>query len=139
MKIKIPNVDLIIKTNNIVSEEQGQKSVLLDRGKIESALSTAFYPGSEPFQNGGVAKIAGVLCFYLTKAHAFQDGNKRTATLTAITFMNLNGWDLTYPENDEENYSELALVVNQATASEITKDQLIAWFDLHKIPYDEEE
>ena len=139
MKIKIPTTEQVIQTNEIVCSEQRQKSVLLDRGKIESALSTAFYPGSEPFQNGGIAKIAGALCFYLTKAHAFQDGNKRTATLTAITFMNVNGLDLMYPENDEDNFSELALVVNQVTASEITKDQLIFWFELHKISYQQED
>ena len=46
--------------------------------------------------------------------------------------MNANGWDLIYPENDEEEFTELAKVINQATASEISKDQLIDWFELHK-------
>lgn len=131
--MKIPTVEQVIKVNQIVSHELFQKSILLDRGKIESALSTAFYPGSEPFENGGVAKIAGALCFYLGKAHAFQDGNKRTATLVAITFMEMNGWELHYPDNDDDRFSELAIVINQAMANEITKDQLIFWFDLHKV------
>ena len=135
MKIKVPTVENIIQTNKFVCSEKGQSSKLLDRGKIESALSTAFYPGSEPFENGGVARLAGALCFYLTKAHAFLDGNKRTATLSAVLFMNANGWDLIYPENDEEEFTELAKVINQATASEISKDQLIDWFELHKKPF----
>jgi death-on-curing protein len=139
MKIKVPTVENIIQTNKYVCNEQGQASQLLNRGKIESVLSTAFYPGSEPFQNGGVARIAGALCFYLTKAHAFLDGNKRTATLSAVLFMNLNGWDLIYPENDENEFTELAKIINQATASEISKDQLIEWFDLHKVATDAED
>ena len=49
MKIIIPSVDSIINTNKFCSEMNNQKSVLLDRGKIESALHTAFYPGSEPY------------------------------------------------------------------------------------------
>lgn len=132
MKIKVPTVENIIQTNKYVCNEKGQASQLLDRGKIESALSTAFYPGSEPFENGGVARLAGALCFYLTKAHAFLDGNKRTATLSAVLFMNSNGWDLIYPENDEDEFTELSKIINQATAREITKDQLIGWFENHK-------
>jgi death-on-curing protein len=138
MKIKVPNVQNIIQTNKFVCNEKEQKSQLLDLGKIESALSTAFYPGSEPFENGGVARLAGALCFYLTKAHAFLDGNKRTATLSAVLFMNANGWDLIYPENDEVEFTELAKIINQATASEITKDQLINWFENHKIILEDE-
>jgi death-on-curing protein len=137
MKIKVPTVENVIQTNKYVCNEKEQASQLLDRGKIESALSTAFYPGSEPFENGGVARLAGALCFYLTKAHAFLDGNKRTATLSAVLFMNSNGWDLIYPENDEDEFTELTKIINQATASEITKDQLIDWFENHKIILEE--
>ena len=67
MKIIIPSVDYIIRTNKFCSEMNGQQSVVLNKGKIESALHTAFYPGSEPFQNGGIARLAGAHCFYLTK------------------------------------------------------------------------
>jgi len=36
-------------------------------------------------------------------------------------------------ENDEEEFSDLAKIVIKATASEITKEELIEWFDSHKI------
>lgn len=77
------------------------------------------------------------MCFYLTKAHAFLDGNKRTASLSAILFMNSNGWDLVYPENDENEFTELAKIINKATASEISKDDLMYWFENHKKLLDE--
>ncbi len=133
MKLVIQSVESIIRTNQFCSTMNNQHSVLLDRGKIESALHTAFYPGSEPFQNGGIAKLAGALCFYLTKAHAFQDGNKRTATYAAVLFMQSNGWDLLFADNDESEFSDLAQVVIKATANEISKEQLMDWFDTHKI------
>lgn len=133
MKLKIPTVESIIETNKYVCRENKQQSSLLNRGKIESALNTAFYPGSEPFQNGGIARVAAAMCFYLTKAHAFLDGNKRTASLSAILFMNSNGWDLVYSENDVDEFSELAKIINKATASEISKDDLMEWFENHKI------
>jgi death on curing protein len=133
MKIIIPTVESIVRTNKFCSDMNGQHSVLLNKGKIESALHTAFYPGSEPFQNGGIAKLAGALCFYLTKAHAFQDGNKRTATYAAILFMQSNGWDLQFADNDEEEFSDLAKIILKATASKITKEELMEWFDSHKV------
>jgi death-on-curing family protein len=137
MKIIIPSVDSIIRTNKFCSDMNGQHSVVLDKGKIESALHTAFYPGSEPFLNGGIAKLAGALCFYLTKSHAFQDGNKRTATYAAVIFMQSNGWDLQFADNDEEEFSDLAKIVIKATASEITKEELMEWFESHKIRIDD--
>lgn len=136
MKIIIPSVESIIRTNKFCSEMNGQVSVLLNRGKIESALHTAFYPGSGPFQNGGIAKLAGALCFYLTKAHAFQDGNKRTATYAAVIFMQSNGRDLQFADNNEEEFSDLAKIILKATASEITKEELMEWFENHKVRAD---
>ena len=97
-------------------------------GKIESALHTAFYPGSFPYEAGGVAKLAGALCFYLV-----ADGNKRTGTIAGITFIKLNGWDLKYPLKPKKNINDLAKIIDQAAASEITKDQLIEWFESHKV------
>ncbi len=35
MKIIIPSVDSIIRTNQFCSEMNGQKSVILDRGKLK--------------------------------------------------------------------------------------------------------
>jgi death-on-curing protein len=133
MKIVIPSVDSIIRTNQFCSEMNNQQSVLLDKGKIESALHTAFYPGSEPFQHGSIAMLAGALCFYLTKAHAFQDGNKRTATYAAVIFMQSNGWDLQFDDNSEDEHSELTKIVLGTTSSEITKEKLMEWFEAHKI------
>lgn len=137
MKIIIPTVDQVIVLNKYLCEEQGNPFQVLDKGKVASALHTAFYPGSYPFSAGGVAKIAGALCFYLVKAHAFIDGNKRTGALTAINFMNLNGWDLNYPDEEENGNTALANTVEKCAASEVSKDELIDWFDQHKVKFEE--
>ena len=36
-------------------------------------------------------RIAGGYAYGISKAHAFVDGNKRTAFVTAVTFLRLNG------------------------------------------------
>ena len=72
------------------------------------------------------------MAFYLTKAHAFYDGNKRVAAVSAITFMELNGFQLEYAFNEKEDTNELADVIEATAAS--TKDikQLKGWFEAHK-------
>lgn len=137
MNIIIPTVDQVIALNKYLCEEQGNPFQVLEEGKVASALHTAFYPGSYPFSAGGVAKIAGALCFYLVKAHAFMDGNKRTGALTAINFMNLNGWDLNYPDKEDNERTALANIIEKCAASEVSKDKLIEWFDQHKVKLEE--
>lgn len=47
--------------------------------------------------------------------------------------MQSNGWDLQFADNDEEEFSDLAKIVIKATASEITREKLMEWFESHKI------
>ncbi|MBY6058260.1 type II toxin-antitoxin system death-on-curing family toxin [Leisingera daeponensis] len=44
------------------------------------------------YSDAGVAEVAAAYAFGLAKAHAFVDGNKRTAFVTAVTFLRLNGY-----------------------------------------------
>ena len=134
MKFIIPSVKQVVETNKYICTQQGNPFAVMNEGKIESAIHSAFYPGSYPFLNGGIASIAGALCFYLVMAHAFIDGNKRTGTLVALTFMNLNGWDLLYPESEENERSALANIIEKCAASQLTKEELMEWFEAHKIP-----
>lgn len=135
MEIIIPTVDQVIEMNKYLCLEEGNLFQVLEKGKVESSLHTAFYPGSYPFCAGGLAKIAGALCCYLVKAHAFIDGNKRTGALVAINFLNLNGWDLSYSRNEENGRTALANIIEKCAASEVTKDDLIEWFEQHKIRF----
>jgi prophage maintenance system killer protein len=50
-----------------------------------------------------------IVYFYLVKAYAFLDGNKRTGALTAITFfLNMYGLDLDYPLDIEKEINGMA-------------------------------
>ncbi len=44
------------------------------------------------YSNAGIAEIAAAYAFGISKAQAFVDGNKRTAFVTAVTFLRLNGY-----------------------------------------------
>lgn len=132
-----PTLEAVIEANKIVYEAGGNPHQCLDTGKIESAIASAFYPGSYPFAHGGLAKVAGALCFYLVKAHAFLDGNKRTGALTAITFLNMHGLDLEYPVNIKKDINGLAEIIEAYAASKLSQNQLQDWFESHKVYLDE--
>lgn len=133
-----PTLEAVLEVNKIVCEEGGNPHQCLSTGKIESAISSAFYPGSYPFAHGGLAKVAGALCFYLVKAHAFLDGNKRTGALVAITFLNMHGLDLAYPLDEDKNINGLAEIIDGCAASTLSQEELKSWFDNHKVFIEEE-
>lgn len=128
----VPTAEAVIAVNKYVCEQGADPHHCTDIGKIESAISTAFYPGSYPFAHGGLSRVAGALCFYLVKNHAFTDGNKKTGALVAITFLNQHGMDLSYPLNESEDINGLAEVIESCAAGKVTKDQLMDWFENHK-------
>jgi death-on-curing protein len=132
-KIIIPTAQMVVETNKFICERDGNPHHCYDVGKVESALHSAFYPGSYPFAAGGLARVAGALCFYLVKSHAFIDGNKRTGALAAITFLNTNGWDISYSVDTATGQDALAEIVEDCAASKASKDQVMEWFDLHKV------
>jgi death-on-curing protein len=131
-KVKLITVDHVMEINRIVCAEQKQKSTCFDRGKVESALGAGFYPGSYPFQHGGIVKVAGALCFFLIKAHAFLDGNKRTAAIAATVFLDLNGWEIVYPLSSETDTNDFSDIIEQCAVSVVSKEEIMHWFEQHK-------
>lgn len=77
----------------------GGDAGLGDSGLLESALAqpqnTYLYrPDADVFD------IAAAYAFHLSKNHAFNDGNKRTALHAALTFLELNGAGITAGQDD---------------------------------------
>lgn len=129
----VPTAEAVIAANKYICEQGSNPHSCADPGKIESVISTAFYPGSYPFAHGGLSRVAGAMCFYLVKSHAFTDGNKRTGALVAIAFLNQHGLDLQYPLDEDKNINGLAEIIESCAAGSVTKDQLMDWFEAHKV------
>lgn len=132
-----PKFEDVVTLNKMICDEGNNPHHILNKDRIESAIHSAFYPGSSLFAYGGVAKIAGALCYFLTMGHGFQDGNKRTAVLTAITFLNENGWEIVYPGGSDETQDALAELVDGVAAGKFSKEEMIDWFECHKRLLDE--
>lgn len=128
-KIVLISANTVVKINKAICNEYGINYVCYGEGKVESALHSAFYPGTYPFHHGGIAGIAGAIAFYITQAHAFFDGNKRTAVISSLTFLGLNGSNLSYSKTPDA----LAHIIEKCADGKASKEEVINWFENHKV------
>jgi len=68
----------------------GGASGLRDEGLLQNALQRPV--NKWQYENADTFGCAAAYAFGIAKAHAFVDGNKRTAFVTSVTFLRLNGW-----------------------------------------------
>ncbi|MFO8702230.1 type II toxin-antitoxin system death-on-curing family toxin [Legionella pneumophila serogroup 2] len=88
-----------------------------DPGKLESALKRA--EQYHHYENiNDIIELTAIYIIGLSKAHAFPDGNKRTAFLSATYFLDLNGYAL--EENDD-----LPDIIEQAASGAVDRHKLV--------------
>jgi death-on-curing protein len=68
----------------------GGAAGLRDRALLEMGCARAL--NLAVYSKASLGEIAAAYAFGIAKAHAFVDGNKRTAFVTAVTFLRLNGF-----------------------------------------------
>ncbi|MBL6935766.1 MAG: type II toxin-antitoxin system death-on-curing family toxin [Alphaproteobacteria bacterium] len=66
--------------------------------------------------------LAAAYCFALARGHVFHDGNKRTAYITAVVFLELNGF-ICAPQQ-----AHIVTTMLGAAAGSVTEEQLASWF-----------
>lgn len=115
-------IDDVLHLHRLSIEQFGGASGVRDRGLLEAAIAMpqASFGGSELHPD--IESKAAAYLFHISQAHAFVDGNKRTAMAAALTFILVNGLD--YDATDDE-LIELGLGV---AAGNITKDELVSRF-----------
>ncbi len=102
-----------------IAEHGGSKGVR-DEGLLPSALARVQNLHAYT-ENADLPALAASYAFGIAKNHPFLDGNKRTALVVAVTFLNLNGFDFDAPE-DATYITFLKLA--EGTLSE---DELAEW------------
>lgn len=96
-----------------------------DLGLLESALARPknLFVYSE--QTLSLAQLAAAYAKGIVANHPFADGNKRTAFTVSVTFLRLNGLQLTASKEDR------VLTFWSLAAGEITEAGLAVWFAEH--------
>ena len=106
--------------------EHGGSAGIRDESLLDSALAkprNVFAYADE----ADLFRLAASYAFGIARNHAFVDGNKRTALVVCILFLNRNGWDITSSKPDlYETFLHLA----EGTLSE---EDLTAWLTRHAV------
>ena len=85
----VPNRAVYIIHDRQIARHGGA-SGLRDEGLLQGALQRPI--NKWQYENSDTFGCAAAYAFGVAKAHAFVDGNKRTAFVTSVTFLRLNGW-----------------------------------------------
>jgi death-on-curing protein len=106
-------IEAIIEHNRLETEATGEPHFLRDRGLLESALARPqnFFS----FDEEDVVALAVVLMAGIARAHAFEQGNKRTAFEAMWHFLRLNGYDLAIGDTTRWADEIIALVEHRIT------------------------
>lgn len=92
---------------------------------LRSALAVPSATFDGRFLHADLAEMAAAYLFHITENHSFVDGNKRTGTMAAIIFLDLNGYDFDAPDD------ELTETVISTASGKMTKAELASFFRKH--------
>ena len=113
--IWLDSQDLYVLHNQLLARFGGLEGIR-DEGLLESAL----YRPVQKFQyepNSTLPELAASYSYGIARNHPFFDGNKRTALLAAIVFLEING--MKFHATEEEAVLEtLALAAGERTEEE---------------------
>ena len=112
-------IEAVIEINHILVAATGEPHFLRDRGLLESALArpqNAFVYGDEDVVVLAVRLMAG-----LAQSHPFEQGNKRTAFVAMVQFLNANGYELVIEDSSPWADVVIDLVEHRSTEEDFVR------------------
>lgn len=99
---------------------------LLDMALLEMGCARALNLAA--YTDAGLPAIAAAYAFGIAKAHAFVDGNKRTAFVTAVAFLRLNGFSF------RPDPVEGVRMMEGLASGDVSEAEFAAWLDRGAAP-----
>lgn len=90
----------VLAMHRMMLAETGGASGIREAGALDMALAGAFqtFDGKELYPS--LEEKAARLAFSIVKNHPFVDGNKRTGLFVILVFLELNGMELTFTQQE---------------------------------------
>jgi death on curing protein len=122
--------ETVLIFHDVQISEHGGAGGLRDEGGLRSALARpeTLAAHGDP----DVFNLAAAYAHGITQNHPFVDGNERTAFVVAVSFLELNGQELTASE------AEAAVVFLRLAAGAFAEAELAEWFRRNASPPGEE-
>ncbi len=112
--------DVLAIHDNTIAREGGLAGIR-DPGLLESAVLMPQQQFGGQYLHHGQAAMAAAYLFHIAMNHAFHDGNKRTAALAALVFLEVNGVEVLPPPDD------LEMITLRVAAGQCGKEELTEW------------
>lgn len=106
--------------------EHGGSDGIRDEMLLDSVLAkplNVFAYGHGP----DIFRLAASYAYGIAGNHAFIDGNKRTALVVSLTFLERNGWDIV-SEKEDVYFTFLHLAEGS-----LSEEELAGWFRKHAV------
>lgn len=123
--IRYLSLEDVLLLHHLSIEKAGGSHGLRDPGLLDAAVHRpqATFSGEDLYPS--IFDKAGALCHSLIKNHAFVDGNKRTSLLSAMTFLELNGYRF---ECGQDELVDFGLKIDNEN---IPAEKIATWFMSH--------
>ncbi|MDP3457858.1 MAG: type II toxin-antitoxin system death-on-curing family toxin [Hyphomonas sp.] len=119
-------LDLVIRLHDRQIELHGGLAGTRDPGLLESAISRPLNAWS--YGETDLFALASLYAAGLIRNHPFLDGNKRIGFLSALLFLEANGWKMAAP------MAERLAFTLQLAASEIDEKIYADWLRRSRVP-----
>ncbi len=126
--MKTLSVEQIVAIHSLLIQETGGADGLRDLGRLESVVASQTQEVFGEAIYRGYPEKAAVIARSIIGDHPFVDGNKRSAMLCAITFLEINSITFTAKQGELEDFA-----VKVAT-DHLEIKEIAQWFKQHSKP-----
>ena len=121
--IRFLSADDVNRLHERTVDLQGGSPGIRDSGLLDAAVAMPMQTFGGEYLHPDIPAMAAAYHFHICQAHAYVDGNKRTAVLAALAFLAANGV-ATLPPADELEDATLAVA-----SGTMSKEEVTAWFE----------
>ena len=112
----------VMDINNYQIKHFGGEYGLRDKALLESALGGIQLTFGGQYLYPTIYHQATAYLYHIVKNHPFVDGNKRTGAMTAVVFLELNGYHFNAPPDVFAN------LVYRTSAENFEKNEILEFF-----------
>ena len=115
--LPVPDIEYI---HDLYRARYGGIEGVRDRGVLDASAGRAAFKWK--YEEASISECAAAYAFAFATAHAFNDGNKRTAFGAMIAFLSLNGYEL-----DEDDHIALRDAIIRLAMRTFDEEAFALW------------
>jgi len=128
VEITFLHLDEVLAIHTDVINRYGGTQGIRDLNMLKSAVSLPKVTFGGGYLHSDLFDMSAAYLFHIVKNHPFLDGNKRTGTVAALVFLEINGVRFDATED------ELVDVVERTARGEVDKLELAVFLRNHCLP-----